>query len=434
MAETSPAHTTASLNTPLNDEQVPRGFSFAAVRAGIKASGKPDLACAVADQPATAAAMFTSNKVIAAPLIVGQRHLERSQHQLRVALVNAGNANCATGEAGVSAAQQCCASAGGIFGCDAHSVFPSSTGIIGVPLPVDKLTAALPALHAALGSTAAHLQQMAGAIMTTDTRSKIAVASFAVNGVTVRIAGIAKGAGMIHPQLQAAPPAALHATMLVYLFTDAALKPGVASDLLHHAVEHSFNRISIDGDTSTNDTVLLLASGVSGVSIQGHSHATARPVDDAPTAAFSSALESVCLSLAMRIVEDGEGIQHVVELDIRGALADADALRIARSIAHSPLVKTAWAGCDPNWGRILAAIGYAGVAIDPARINISFGELEICRGGCISPRFDENTTHEYLKQRELTVHVDLGLGSGKCRFWTTDLTAEYVSINSDYST
>jgi glutamate N-acetyltransferase/amino-acid N-acetyltransferase len=275
---------------------------------------------------------------------------------------------------------------------------------------------------------------MAGAIMTTDTRSKIAVASFAVGGVTVRIAGIAKGAGMIHPQLQAAPQAALHATMLVYLFTDAALEPSVASDLLHHAVESSFNRISIDGDTSTNDTVLLLASGASGVTIQGHSHATAHPVDDPSTASFSSALQSVCLSLAMRIVEDGEGIQHVVELDIGGALTDADALRIARSIAHSPLVKTAWAGCDPNWGRILAAIGYAGVAIDPARINISFGELEICRGGCLSPRFDETVTHEYLKQRELTVHVDLGLGPGKCRFWTTDLTEEYVRINADYST
>jgi glutamate N-acetyltransferase/amino-acid N-acetyltransferase len=434
MAETSPAPRTLPLITPLNDDQVPRGFSFAAVRAGIKASGNPDLACAVADQPATAAAMFTSNKVIAAPLIVGQRHLERSQHHLRVALVNAGNANCATGEAGVMAAQQCCASAAAIFGCDAHSVFPSSTGRIGVPLPVDKLTAALPALHAAMGSTAAHLQQMAGAIMTTDTRSKIAVASFATGGVTVRIAGIAKGAGMIYPQLQAAPQAALHATMLVYLFTDAALAPPVASDLLHHAVERSFNRISIDGDTSTNDTVLLLASGASGVAIQGHSHDTAHPVDDAPTAAFSTALESVCLSLAMRIVEDGEGIQHVVELNIGGALTDADALRVARSIAHSPLVKTAWAGCDPNWGRILAAIGYAGIAIDPALINISFGELEICQRGCLSPRFDENATHEYLKQRDLSVHVDLGLGPGKCRFWTTDLTEEYVRINSDYST
>src|SRR3984885_14622736 len=419
MAETSP--------TPLiRDDQVPRGFSFAAGRAGLKASGKPDLACAVADQPAAAAAMFTSNKVIAAPLIVGQRHLELSQHRIRLVLVNAGNANCATGEAGVLAARQCCTSAGALFGCDPHAVFPSSTGIIGVPLPVGKVTAALPALHAGLGSSAAHLGQMAGAIMTTDTRSKMAAASFDVEGVTVRVAGIAKGAGMIHPQL--------HATMLVYLFTDAQLEPAVAADLLHHAVEGSFNRISIDGDTSTNDTVLLLASGASGVAIQGHNHDTASTVADRCTTAFSAALDSVCLTLAKHIVSDGEGVTHVVELNIAGALTDADALRVARSIAHSPLVKTAWAGCDPNWGRILAAIGYAGVAIDPTRINISFGELEICRGGSISPRFDENATHEYLKQRDLTIQIDLGVGPGKCRFWTTDLTEEYVRINSDYST
>jgi glutamate N-acetyltransferase / amino-acid N-acetyltransferase len=432
MADTSSTASAPSLSLLLTDDQVPRGFSFGATRAGIKPSGKPDLACAVADQPATAAAMFTSNKVIAAPLIVGQRHLALSQQQLRVALVNAGNANCATGEAGIAAAQHCCASAGAIFGCDPHAVFPSSTGIIGVPLPVDKLTAALPALHASLGSTAAHLQQMAAAIMTTDTRLKIAVASFEVEGKTVRLAGVAKGAGMIHPQLQA--PSAPHATMLVYLFTDAVIAPAIASDLLYHSVESTFNRISIDGDTSTNDTILLLASGVSGVTVRGHSHTTAHPVDDAATAAFSAALQSLCLALAMRIVEDGEGIQHVVELNIGGALTDADALTVARSIAHSPLVKTAWAGCDPNWGRILAAIGYAGVAIDPARINISFGELEICRAGGLSPRFDEAVTHNYLKQRELTIHIDLGLGKGTCRFWTTDLTTEYVLINADYST
>jgi glutamate N-acetyltransferase / amino-acid N-acetyltransferase len=419
MADTSPA--------PLiRDDQVPRGFSFSAVRAGLKASGNPDVACAVAEQPAVAAAMFTSNKVIAAPLIVGRRHLERSHHLLRVALINAGNANCATGEAGIAAAEQSCAAAGEIFGCEPQAVLPSSTGIIGVLLPVEKLTAALPALQAGLGSSAAHLEQMAAAIMTTDTRSKIAAASFEAEGVTVRVAGVAKGAGMIHPQL--------HATMLVYLFTDAQLEPAVAADLLHHAVEGSFNRISIDGDTSTNDTVLLLASGASGISIQGHNHDTARTVADQRTAAFCAALSSVCLSLAKHIVSDGEGITHVVELDVTGALTDADALRVARSIAHSPLVKTAWAGCDPNWGRILAAIGYAGVAIDPGRIDISFGELEICLGGSLSPRFDETTTHAYLQQRDLTIHVNLGLGPGVCRFWTTDLTTEYVRINSDYST
>jgi glutamate N-acetyltransferase / amino-acid N-acetyltransferase len=413
----------------IRDDQVPRGFRFAAVRAGLKASGKPDLACAVADHPATAAAMFTSNKVIAAPLIVGQRHLERNQHRLRVALINAGNANCATGEAGIAAAQQCCTRAGEIFACDPHSVFPSSTGKIGVLLPAEKISAALPALHAALGSSAAHMQQMADAIMTTDTRPKIAVTDFEVEGTTVRVAGIAKGAGMIHPQLVAP-----HATMLVYLFTDAVLEPAVAGDLLHHAVESTFNRISIDGDTSTNDTVLLLASGATGIAIRGHNHETARTVADQRTTSFSTALEQVCLSLAKQIVEDGEGIQHVVELDIQGALTDADALRVARSIAHSPLVKTAWAGCDPNWGRILAAIGYAGVAIDPGKINIAYGALPICEQGSLSPKFDETAAHHYLTQRDFTIHVDLGLGSGTCRFWTTDLTTEYIHINADYST
>jgi glutamate N-acetyltransferase / amino-acid N-acetyltransferase len=416
------------------DDQVPRGFSYAAVRAGLKASGKPDLACAVADQPATAAAMFTNNKVIAAPLIVGQRHLERSQHRLRVALINAGNANCATGEAGVVAAQQCCARAGEVFTCDAHSVFPSSTGKIGVLLPAAKINAALPALHAALGSSAAHMQQMADAIMTTDTRPKIAAAGFEVEGTTVRVAGIAKGAGMIYPQLRSSSEATLHATMLVYLFTDADLEPAAAGDLLHHAVESTFNRISIDGDTSTNDTVLLLASGAAGIAIRGHNHDTARTVADHRTTSFSTALEQVCLSLAKQIVEDGEGIEHVVELDIRGALSDADALRVARSIAHSPLVKTAWAGCDPNWGRILAAIGYAGVAIDPGKIYISYGALPVCEQGSLSPRFDEAAAHQYLTQRDLTIHVDLSLGSGACRFWTTDLTTEYIRINADYST
>ena len=422
MADSSSATPLFPLSgAPLTDDLVPRGFSFSAVRAGIKASGKPDLACAFASRPATAAAMFTSNRVIAAPLIVGQNHLARNQQKISLVLVNAGNANCATGEAGIAAAQQSCASAAELFGCDAHAVFPSSTGIIGVLLPVEKLTAALPAVHAAQGSSAAHLQQMAGAIMTTDTRPKIASAALEAGGATVRIAGIAKGAGMIHPQLRAAQ--APHATMLVYLFTDAEIEAEAANEVLHQVVETSFNRISIDGDTSTNDTVLLLASGASGVTINGPS-----------ATSFAAALATVCQSLARQIVEDGEGVQHVVELVITGAPTDGDALRVARSIAHSPLVKTAWTGCDPNWGRILAATGYSGVAIDPARINISFGPLEICHQGGLSPRFDEAAAHAYLTQRDLTVYVDLGLGKGSCHFLTTDLTAEYVRINSDYST
>jgi glutamate N-acetyltransferase / amino-acid N-acetyltransferase len=415
------------------DDAVPRGFRFAAVRAGIKASGRPDFACAVLDKPAAAAAMFTSNRVVAAPLTVGKRHLEQSEHRLRAALVNAGNANCATGEAGILAAEQVCARAGEIFGCAGEAVFPSSTGIIGVPLPHEKLIAALPALHAALGSSAAHLEQMARAILTTDTVAKTASARISVQGHIVRLAGIAKGAGMIYPRLTAP-----HATMLVYLFTDAAIEPSLTAQMLDQAVEKTFNRISIDGDTSTNDTVLLLASGASGVAIKPPgNHAASTSVNDSiqePPAAFLSALESICLSLAKQIVADGEGVQHVVELSISGAPTDEDALRIARSIAHSPLVKTAWAGCDPNWGRILAAVGYSGVPIDPSLVGIHLGEMELCRAGCVSPTLDIDAAHQYLQQRDLSIHVDLGMGEGQCRFWTTDLTAEYVRINADYST
>jgi glutamate N-acetyltransferase/amino-acid N-acetyltransferase len=412
----------------IKEDDVPRGFRFGAVRAGIKPSGNLDLSCAVADQPATAAAMFTSNKIVAAPLIVGKRHLGRNQHRVRAVLVNAGNANCATGEAGILAAEEVCSKAAEIFECEGHAVFPSSTGIIGVPLPVGKLVAALPSLDASLGGSAAHLELMARAIMTTDTRPKIAVTHIETETGTLRLAGIAKGAGMIFPQLGDGP-SATHATMLVYLFTDAVLQPTTADELLHQAVETTFNRISIDGDTSTNDTILLLASGASGIRIdasEDHRNIT--------SVAFGSALQTICLSLAKQIVADGEGIQHVVELNITGALSNRDALQVARAIAHSPLVKTSWAGCDPNWGRILAAIGYSGVSIDPALISIWLGEMELCNKGGVSSHLDKAAAHEYLKQRDLAIRVDLGVGKGECRFWTTDLTAEYVRINAEYST
>jgi glutamate N-acetyltransferase / amino-acid N-acetyltransferase len=415
----------------LAEAALPQGFRFAAVRAGIKASGNLDLACAVTEEPATAVAMFTSNRVVAAPIIVGQRHLERSQHRIRVLMVNAGNANCATGEAGIDAAQQVCARAGEVFACDGHAIVPSSTGIIGVPLPQEKLIAALPALKTALGASAAHLEQMARAIMTTDTRPKIATASVEVRGKIVRLAGIAKGAGMIHPQLVSSP----HATMLAYVFTDAAIEPDAARRSLERAVEPTFNRISVDGDTSTNDTILLWASGASGARVEVKDRSDSAAFSDGSDGSvFDAALHTVCLSLAKQIVADGEGVQHAVELNVCGASTDADALRVARSIAHSPLVKTAWAGCDPNWGRILAAIGYSGVPIDPARVNIFLGEMEICLHGGVSPRFNAIAAHEYLKQPEITIRVDLGSGHGTCRFWTTDLTADYVRINADYHT
>jgi len=407
-------------SSPLPDllaqDDLPRGFRFAAVKAGLKRSGKLDFAVAVADQPASAAAMFTANRVQAAPITVGRRHIKRSNGHVKVVAVNAGNANCATGQIGIETCEVVCAAAAKAFGAEGHEVFPSSTGIIGVPLPSEKLVAALPQISETLAADAAHFSLFARAIMTTDTRPKAAHASIEVDGKKVRIAGVCKGAGMIHPQLVP------HATMLVYIFTDAAVEPADLDAVLHGAVEQSFNRISIDGDTSTNDTVLMLASGASGVKIAGEHPA------------FRKAITEVCTSLAKQIVDDGEGITHVVELQIEGAASDADALVIAKAIAHSPLVKTAWAGSDPNWGRLMAAIGYSGADIDPERISIWLGEQQICVNGGRVPDFDEKRAHAYLQNREFTVRIALGVGQGTCRFWTSDLTAEYVAINADYST
>ena len=400
---------------------IPRGFRFGATKAGLKASGRTDFALIVADAPASAAAAFTANRVTAAPLIVDKEHLRATGGKVRVVAINAGNANCAAGQAGLDAARATCEAAAKLFGCSPQQVFPSSTGIIGVPLPAEKLIAAMPDLAEQMGAESDHFQQVAEAILTTDTVEKTAFARIEVDGPNgetreVRIAATCKGAGMIHPQLVP------HATMLVYVLTDAAVEPPVLDGYLRQAIEVSFNRISVDGDTSTNDTVLLLASGASGATVE------------AGNVEFAEALTQVCTSLARQIVADGEGITHVVELRIDGAATAADALRVAKAIAHSPLVKTAWAGCDPNWGRLVAAIGYSGAEIDPDRIDIWFGELRICRDGGRAAEFDEAAAHTYLRQTEFSIAIHLNQGAGKCVFWTTDLTTEYIHINADYST
>ena len=395
---------------------IPRGFRFGAVKAGLKQSGRTDFALIVADKPASAAAMFTANRVTAAPLQIDKEHLKATGGHVRVAAINAGNANCAAGQAGLDAAHAVCEAAAKEFGCKPEEVFPSSTGIIGVPLPAEKLIAALPGLAAAVGAESDHFQQFAQAILTTDLVEETAFARIAIGGREVRIAAACKGSGMIHPQLVP------HATMLVYILTDAAVEPAVLDSYLRAAVETSFNRISVDGDTSTNDTVLLLASGASEAAI------------DAGNAEFAAALSQVCTSLARQIVADGEGVSHVVELNIEGAANDAEALRISKSIAHSPLVKTAWAGSDPNWGRLVAAIGYSGAEIDPNRIDIWFGSLPICRDGGRAPEFDEAAAHAYIQQPEFSIRIQLHQGEGRCTFWTTDLTHQYVHINADYST
>jgi glutamate N-acetyltransferase/amino-acid N-acetyltransferase len=407
--------------TDLSRLIIPRGFRFGAIKAGLKASGRPDFSLIVADEPASAAAAFTANRVAAAPLIVDKQHMSATKGKVRVVAINAGNANCAAGQAGLDAAHATCAAAAKIFACRPEEVFPSSTGVIGVPLPAEKLIDVLPTLAGSIGAESDHFLEVAEAILTTDTVEKTAFARIEVAGPDgaaqeIRIAALGKGSGMIHPQLVP------HATMLVYIMTDAAVEPAVLDAYLRPAIDVSFNRISVDGDTSTNDTVLLLASGASGASIGPANRA------------FATALSQVCTSLARQIVADGEGVTHVVELHIEGAASDADALRVAKAIAHSPLVKTAWAGCDPNWGRLAAAIGYSGAQIDPDRIDIWFGELPICRNGGRAAEFDEVTAHAYIAQTEFSISIHLHQGPGSCIFWTTDLTTQYIHINADYST
>jgi glutamate N-acetyltransferase/amino-acid N-acetyltransferase len=296
----------------------------------------------------------------------------------------------------------------------AAEIFPSSTGVIGVRLPAEKIHARLPDLVAARSASEHGVLAFAQAIMTTDTRPKIASARFRTSTKSVTILGIAKGAGMIHPQL---------ATMLVYLFTDVDASPRDLRRLLLEACEESLNCISIDGDTSTNDTALLLASGASG----------ARVRDTRTHKRFSAALSAVCQSLAEQIVSDGEGVQHVIRLRVVQARSREEAQLVARTIAHSMLVKTAWAGADPNWGRILAAVGRCGAPIDPARVQIFIGSQKVCRDG-IACAFNEKEAHRHLARPVCDIRVQLGRGRHAVRFLTTDLTAEYVRINADYST
>jgi len=412
--------------------RLPLGFAFSAVAAGIKVSGRPDLALVESDvwgrapSPvqaerrstvaggATAAALFTKNRVVAAPVEVGRAALHSTGGRVRAVLVNSGNANCATGRVGIQACERVCREAGRLFGVSAVEIFPSSTGIIGVQLPAEKILARLPELIAVRSPSQRGVLAFAHAIMTTDTRPKIASARFRTGSKDVTVLGIAKGAGMIHPQL---------ATMLVYLFTDVKASARELRPLLREACDQSLNCMSIDGDTSTNDTVLLLASGASG----------ARLSDAVTRKKLSAALTAVCQSLAEQIISDGEGVQHVIRLLVEQARSRQEALVVARTIAHSMLVKTAWAGADPNWGRILAAVGRCGVPIDPTRVEIFIGRQKVCSKG-IDCAFNEQLAHQHLAQPVCDIRVRLGRGGHSVRFLTTDLTAEYVRINADYST
>ena len=389
---------------------LPKGFKFSAVKAGIKASGKPDLALIVAEPSTNAAALFTKNLIVAAPVEVGRASLAKGKGRVRAVIVNSGNANCATGQPGIRDCRKVCAETARFLKLSPAEVFPSSTGIIGVSLPVEKITPQLKLLTSSAGASTDRLQQFAEAILTTDSKPKLA--SVPLRSGRGAITGIAKGSGMIHPQL---------ATMLVYLLTDVVAAPAELKPTLRKACDDSFNAISIDGDTSTNDTVLLLASGASSIPLQS------------VRKEFDRALLEVCRSLAEQIVADGEGVQHVIRLRIDQAKSRDEALRIARAISHSLLVKTAWAGADPNWGRILAAIGRSGVPIQPNKVSIYIADQMVCRGA-VACSFDKNAAHEELSKPECRIAVRLGRGKASLEFLTTDLSAEYVRVNAEYST
>jgi glutamate N-acetyltransferase / amino-acid N-acetyltransferase len=400
----------------LTNSVLPRGFTFAATHCGLKKT-KLDLAILVSETPASAAAVFTTNRVKAAPVIASQLNLRKSKRRMRGVIVNSGNANCCTGSEGLGAAAATTLKVARELGrLDPSQILVCSTGVIGVPLRWQKIVNAVPQLVRARKSSAGAFELFARAIMTTDTHPKWASAKCRVSGKEVRIAGCTKGAGMIHPNM---------ATMLAFIATDAAISPTMLARALRSTVATTFNAITVDGDTSTNDTVTLLANGESGAP------PITRQNDDWKK--FHAALESVCKSLALQIVADGEGAQRVIEVEVRGAPSDRAAKQIALTIANSPLVKTALAGADPNWGRILAAAGRAGVAFDFERADITLAGLKVCRRGRENP-FDEPVAHHKMLAKYVPIVVDLRSGRGHARVWTCDFTSEYIHINASYRT
>jgi glutamate N-acetyltransferase/amino-acid N-acetyltransferase len=401
---------------------IPRGFSFAATACGLKKSGL-DLAFLASETPAAAAALFTINRVQAAPVLVSKAHLRQSRHRMRGVIVNSGNANCCTGARGTAATAATALAAAQQLGCAPSQLLICSTGVIGVPLRVEKILRAVPRLVHTRRAGAGAFAQLTRAIMTTDTRPKWAAARFRIGGKQVRLLGCAKGAGMIHPRM---------ATMLAFIVTDAAIAPALLTRALRAAARHTFNAITVDADTSTNDTLALLANGASGAP-----QITAGSVHFRK---FRALLEAVCRKMALAIVADGEGARRVVEIEVCGAPSDRAADQVARTIANSPLVKTAFAGADPNWGRILAAAGRAGVPFDPARVEIRLAGITVCRRGS-AVAFDERVAHRRLLAKYVTVVMDLGFrpprrsgspGRGRARVWTCDFTGDYVRINASY--
>ena len=392
----------------------PKGFKAASVRAGIKESRKrDDLTLLVSDTPATIAGTFTSNRVKAAPVHLCERHLIWGQAQ--AVIINAGCANACTGDQGIADAEKMVELTAQTLGIAKNLVFVCSTGTIGIPLPMNKIESALPGLAKAVsveGGKAA-----AEAILTTDLVKKEIAVTLTVDGQTVTIGGIAKGSGMIAPNM---------ATMLAFITSDATVDQRSLQDCLRHAVDHSFNRIIVDGDESTNDTVLMLANGAAGNQLLHKKHPEWKK--------FCHAVDTVTRELAKMIVRDGEGATKFVTVTVAGAASRHDARVVARSIAKSPLVKTAWNGGDPNWGRILAAIGYSGARVDGNRVDITFDKVLAVQGGKAAEGSSLKDLEEVYAQKEFSVHVELHSGKSEYTVYTCDLSKEYVAINAEYMT
>jgi glutamate N-acetyltransferase/amino-acid N-acetyltransferase len=399
-----------------SESALPKGFRFAATACGLKKTGALDLALISSDVPAAAAAVFTQNLVVAAPVTLSKKNLRESKGRMRAVVVNAGNANCATGGQGELVAKRTNEEAARRMLIAPSELFVCSTGVIGVELPAEKILRALPSLARNRRASARSFAELSLAICTTDTCPKTASATFKMSGKRIHLAGCAKGAGMIHPNM---------ATTLAFVVSDAAISPPLLQRTLRDVVRRTFNSISVDGDTSTNDTLLVLANGAAG----------APPISSGSKAhrQFSAALEEVCGSLSRQIVADGEGAQRVIEIEVRGARTEPAARKIAETIATSPLVKTAFAGADPNWGRIFAAAGRAGVKFDPALVEITMGGIKVLRKG--QPiAFSERAASNRLRAEHVLVVVDLHAGKSRARYWTCDFTAEYVRVNASYRT
>lgn len=384
------------------------GVRFASGAAGVKYKDRTDVMIADLAEGTTVAGVFTRSATRSAPVLDCQAKLGAPSSGRAVLLVNSGNSNAFTGARGETSVEAICESVSTIMGVDVARVFTSSTGVIGEPLPHDRITGKIQSLADSLDARG--IEGAARAIMTTDTFAKGASSEVVIDGKTVRIAGIAKGSGMIAPDM---------ATMLVYIFTDARISQPDLQALLGALTDQTFNCITVDSDTSTSDSLICAATGASGV-------------DVSESAGFTRALHDVMLDLAHLVVRDGEGATKFVEVRVTGAATDAEARQVGLSIANSPLVKTAIAGEDPNWGRIVMAVGKSGAQADRDKLQIRFGDILVAENGWVSPSYTEQAGAEYMKQQDLVIAVDLGIAGGMSKVWTCDLTHGYITINADY--